>query len=789
MTNQEAFEAARAGDWIAESFTRSGDVFTISGKSAGYSSFADCLSDGESVFYSAFDEDDNREAGLAVWDASAKTLTPVEIHASLIGGAFIKGDPNPVQFSSGGTITGTLNATAFNTIWGHVFEKGNPHETEADQIDQSNESLGDTVQDALNKIAAYVVQLDPDGNSDIDWGDLDGLKDLLDDKAEQTDLEQEILDRKTNDAILQSQINALDPDGDSDIDWSDIENKPTEFPPASHGHEINDVNGLQDALNAAGGTPAWDDVTGKPAEFPPEGHTHEQSEVDGLELRLDAIEGSITDGGSFVDAPNDGKLYGRQSESWAEVVVPDAADPDWSDVQNKPAEFPPSAHNHDGVYQPVGDYLEDADGSASNDGHEYARKNGDWVKLEDHLYNGHDAVKITGDQSAAGKKTWTDDATFAEVVNFRERIHGDTTASFTTSVSSAAFIKTGGTADQFLMADGSTSEGGGSGSSVHIGENAPADPQEGQQWMEVPADGDATLWIFDGAKWLQSPAGKDGKDGVDGGIPDAPSDTKQYARQDGSWSEVSSGLWTDEGSNTISYSGTVLMSQPDAGTDAIAIGSAAGLTTQGDWAVAIGQNAGMTTQGNYSVAIGHFAGQEGQAGWATAVGNEAGYTNQGEDSCALGDNAGYSDQSKWAVALGQNAGHISQGEASIAIGREAGKTNQGANGIIISSTGAPEDIANPNHIHIVSGPDKYLNYNGTDEWIFKGGSVSGISFRQGGAPVIDAKGLISTLSTLRNATKDETTLEGMRDALADAIGGLIEGFEHEIATMPAGDES
>jgi hypothetical protein len=52
-------------------------------------------------------------------------------------------------------------------------------------------------------------------------------------------------------------------------------------------------------------------------------------------------------------------------------------------------------------------------------------------------------------------------------------------------------------------------------------------------------------------------------------------------------------------------------------------------------------------------------------------------------------------------------------------------------------------------------------------------------------PIIGTRKLISTLSTLRNATKDETTLEGMRDALADAIGGLIENLEHEIATMPA----
>jgi hypothetical protein len=65
------------------------------------------------------------------------------------------------------------------------------------------------------------------------------------------------------------------------------------------------------------------------------------------------------------------------------------------------------------------------------------------------------------------------------------------------------------------------------------------------------------------------------------------------------------------------------------------------------------------------------------------------------------------------------------------------------------------------------------------------GTVNSTRMAQDGAPVIDAKGLINTLSTLRNATKDETTLEGMRDALADAIGGLIQKFEHEIATMPA----
>jgi hypothetical protein len=94
---------------------------------------------------------------------------------------------------------------------------------------------------------------------------------------------------------------------------------------------------------------------------------------------------------------------------------------------------------------------------------------------------------------------------------------------------------------------------GGTGSSVHIGDSPPADPQEGQQWMEVPTDGEATMWIYDGGKWLQQPGGKDGADGADGGIEEAPQDSLQYARQDGGWAEVQSGLWTDNGDTSISY--------------------------------------------------------------------------------------------------------------------------------------------------------------------------------------------------------------------------------------------
>jgi hypothetical protein len=69
-----------------------------------------------------------------------------------------------------------------------------------------------------------------------------------------------------------------------------------------------------------------------------DGDSHLQAQINDLNNGAD---------GNFVDAPNDGKLYGRQSSSWAEVVIPDAGVSDWADIENKPTEFPPSAHNHE----------------------------------------------------------------------------------------------------------------------------------------------------------------------------------------------------------------------------------------------------------------------------------------------------------------------------------------------------------------------------------------------------------------------------------------------------------
>ena len=467
---------------------------------------------------------------------------------------------------------------------------------------------------------------------------------------------------------------------------------------------------------------------------------------------IDSLEDATTGDGQFVDAPSDGQLYGRKDRDWE--AISDGSN-DWSDIENKPTEFPPSPHTHPwgeitdkpssyppGPHDHDGQYVEEA----PNDGKQYVRESEAWAEVD--------------------------------------------------------------------IPEGD--------SSVHIGENPPDSPQEGQQWMEVPASGDATMWIYDGANWLQQPGGKDGADGADG-------------------TNGSDGLWTDNGGGSISYDGAVTVtgdlvaSKSDSGADALAIGVNAGATSQGANSVAVGLDAahdtqgvnsvaignaagrnnqgneslslgcqagygdqgaasvaigftsGYTSQGDNAVSVGNLAGFKNQSQYAVSVGHQAGKDTQGNGSVAIGGSAGYVSQSDGAVAIGPSAGENNQGSASIAIGKAAGQNDQAANSIVISATGQSSSLSYAGVS--IEVPGAYLNYNGSDEWRFAGGNVVGGGLRfdsivQDGSPVIDAKGLITALTTLRNATMDET--QDIRESLRSAIDELVAGFEQEIAAMPAG---
>ena len=108
------------------------------------------------------------------------------------------------------------------------------------------------------------------------------------------------------------------------------------------------------------------------------------------------------------------------------------------------------------------------------------------------------------------------------------------------------------------------------------------------------------------------------------------------------------------------------------GPSKIALGTNAGITSQGGVAVAIGSNAGNTSQGDNTVAIGTNAGRISQGTSATAVGSGAGSTTQGI----------------YSVAIGGAAGETGQGQYSVAVGTLAGRTSQANNSIILNATGA-----------------------------------------------------------------------------------------------------
>ena len=61
----------------------------------------------------------------------------------------------------------------------------------------------------------------------------------------------------------------------------------------------------------------------------------------------------------------------------------------------------------------------------------------------------------------------------------------------------------------------------------------------------------------------------------------------------------------------------------------LAIGTEAGLTSQGENAVAVGNGAGQTTQGTNAVAIGLTAGQTSQNNYSVAIGSTAGFFRSG----------------------------------------------------------------------------------------------------------------------------------------------------------------
>jgi hypothetical protein len=120
----------------------------------------------------------------------------------------------------------------------------------------------------------------------------------------------------------------------------------------------------------------------------------------------------------------------------------------------------------------------------------------------------------------------------------------------------------------------------------------------------------------------------------------------------------------------------------------VAIGTAAGQNGQNVNSIAIGTYAGYQDQNSYSVAIGDAAGANGQNSYSVAIGKNAGANAQHPEAIAIGNAAGTENQNSYSVAIGKNAGYQNQGQYSVCIGKDAGYTTCHDNCIMLNATGA-----------------------------------------------------------------------------------------------------
>ena len=415
---------------------------------------------------------------------------------------------------------------------------------------------------------------------------------------------------------------------------------------------------------------------------------------------------------------------------------------------------------------------------------------------------------------------------------------------------------------QYARQDGDWSEivipDGGTGSSVHIGENPPADPQEGQQWMEVPTDGDATMWIYDGGKWLQQPGGKDGAAGVDGNISDGTTDGTVATWN--STANSGAGQWTPNNNATIDATGNATFSgglgigpeglhhtfaisnsvdgdvfsinpeAPSLGSEVTAGYSKVARLNAYNWAsgnttplsircsdffiddTSTGRESFRIVGGNAT-----FSGTVSASSFETpeANGNHFSLSAANFTEADTGTEIAYygmtldASVDYWTRFSGYTGvAFYTNGLKRMSIDAAGDATFSGtvsASQYIINGTrltGANNGLifgynANGNTHQLLPTDSNGTLSNGVLNLGASGNrykNIYGTTARmdiviQDGSPVIDARGLIKTLSTLRNATKDETTIKGLRDAIGNAIGGLIEEFESQIAAMPAEDEA
>ena len=500
-----------------------------------------------------------------------------------------------------------------------------------------------------------------------------------------------------------------------------------------------------------------------------------QGQIDGLDL-----------GGAIDEAPSDGKQYARQDTSWSEIVLPE------SDA--------PSLLYGSWSYN-----------SSSATSGAFTTRNANWImattltlhKNDTSGYEHSFELMTEGDvivvQAPSGG---------AEYRVISKTVTGDVCDFVVDTISAFGTFPSNGNSVDFNFVPQIAS-----GAGMVISAAEPVDPIEGMQWLNSNT---AEVFIFDGAAWLEFPAGSSGSGG---GLWEQNGDDIYYADgKVGIGTDVAEAkLHVSGGADTAGFYRNIDVDNVGAALNWIQLGSKkAGVDTpaanfggllepdglSGSATIGTLSNGTLTERmridADGGVNIGNSASVE-EYNQLQVTASIAGIMIKGDGDSAFAQQSFKTDEGSWAVGMRPETG------SSFVV-------RNSASGLIPMTIEASGDVilAHPAGLYgrrtsgdlalkligYVPGTDN-VELVASSEWLLKNGSGNTLlkvnagdgrvditgSLYVNGTPKIGYSELITTLVTLRKATMDET--QDIRESLRDAIDELVAGFEQEIAAMPA----
>jgi len=469
-----------------------------------------------------------------------------------------------------------------------------------------------------------------------------------------------------------------------------------------------------------------------------------------LQNQIDTLEDSIVDGGGFVDAPDDAKLYGRKSEEWEEIVIPDTdltgyATETYVDDSIAAIDFPDGA----------GMLISDTEPANPVEGTQWL--NSDTAEV--YIWDGAAWLEFPAGSGGSVGGLWeaNGDDVYYSLGNVGVGTSDPSQKLTISDVSAPVYISQNrGNVSSLVGPDGA--DGG-----LYIGTTSDHEVRlhtSGERRLTIDTAGNVGVGTDD-PKGILSVANANG-----GVFEFLPSSDNNFIRS-----------YDRTASSYVPYAVQALTHSFNMGNNnsALFINDAGDATFAGTVSA---KRFNLTDDRAVRIELNDASNALGKK-WIRSV------SGRFDVVCHDYSRSIFVVEDNGDTTIRGNL--ISQGDATFSGAVDAREINRnGYSGIHFTTNYLlPMDSTGAFSTGKVDlGNTSYKFKNG-----YFSGTVTSTRMTQDGAPVIDAKGLITTLSTLRNATKDETTVKGLRDAISDAIGGLIEKFENEIATMPAGDES